>query len=142
MSNDPIAAFIGRHVQAWNRRDAVALCQSHAESGVLVSPMFGRVEGRDPICRTYASLFAAFPDWQLQYDAPIVDGPRVAILFSVTATHKGDFMGLAGSGKRCAFEGVSLFRLEPGPLIGEERRVYDFTGLLAQLGVLRLREAR
>ncbi len=139
MSNDQIAAFIGRHVEAWNRRDPLALCSSHAESGLLVSPMFGRVEGRDPICRTYASLFVAFPDWELQYEAPIVDGPQVAVLFSVTATHTGDFMGLVGSGKRCAFEGVSLFRLDPGPLIREERRVYDFTGLLAQLGVLRLR---
>ncbi len=142
MSNDQIAAFIGRHVEAWNRHDATALCANHAENGVIISPMFGRVEGREQICRTYAGLFTAFPDWNLRYEAPVMDGNRVAVAFSVTATHTGEFMGLAGSGKRCGFEGASLFQIASGPLIAEERRFYDFTGFLAQLGVLRLREAR
>jgi predicted ester cyclase len=62
--------------------------------------------------------------------------------FSITATHKGDLMGLAGTGRRYAFEGVSLFELGADVLIREERRVYDFTRLLTQLGVLRVRPAR
>jgi predicted ester cyclase len=70
-----------------------------------------------------------------------VDGNRVAIAFSVTATHQGEFMGLAGSGRRCAFEGVSLYQLDADLLLEEERRVYDFTGLLAQVGVVRIRPA-
>ncbi len=62
--------------------------------------------------------------------------------FSVVATHQGDFMGFQGTGRRCSFEGVSLFELSADGLIAAERRVYDFTGLLAQLGVLRVRPAR
>ena len=50
-------------------------------------------------------------------------------------------MGLEGTGRRCAFEGVSLFQLGPDLLIVKERRVYDFTGMLTQLGVLRVRPA-
>jgi predicted ester cyclase len=73
---------------------------------------------------------------------PIVNGNRVAVFFSVAATHEGDLMGIAGSGRRCAFEGVSLFQLGPDLLIEEERRVCDFTRLLIQLGVLRVRVAR
>ena len=139
MTNDQIAAFIGRHATAWNRRAPAALAQNHAKDGVIVSPMFGRVEGRAQIRSTYAALFAAFPDWEIRYDEPIVDGSRVAVFFSVGATHEGDFMGLAGGGRRCAFEGISLFHLGPDMLIAEERRVYDFTGLLTQLHVLRVR---
>jgi steroid delta-isomerase-like uncharacterized protein len=141
MTSDEITAFISRHAGAWNRRDAAALCANHAEDGVLASPMFGRVAGRARICGTYTALFAAFPDWEIRYDTPIVAGDRLAVLFSTTATHKGDFMGLAGTGKRCAFEGVSLFQLGPSLLIVEERRFYDFTGLLTQVGVLRVRPA-
>jgi len=137
-----IATFISRHADGWNRRDPAALSSNHAEGGVVVSPMFGRVEGRLQIRATYAALFAAFPDWEIRYDEPIVCGDRLAVLFSTAATHMGDFMGLSGSGRRCAFEGVSLFRLSPDLLIIEERRVYDFTGLLAQVGVLRLHPAR
>ena len=139
MTNDQIAAFIGRHATAWNRRAPAALSQNHAKDGVIVSPMFGRVEGRAQIRSTYAALFAAFPDWEIRYDEPIVDGSRLAVFFSVSATHEGDFMGLDGSGRRCAFEGISLFYLGTDMLIAEERRVYDFTGLLTQLHVLRVR---
>jgi steroid delta-isomerase-like uncharacterized protein len=142
MTSDEITAFISRHADAWNRRDAAALCANHAEDGVLASPMFGRVAGRARICGTYTALFAAFPDWEIRYDAPIVQGTRLAVSFSTAATHLGDFMGIAGTGKRCAFEGVSLFQLGPDLLIVEERRVYDFTGLLTQLGVLRVRPAK
>ncbi|HEX7485449.1 MAG TPA: ester cyclase [Vicinamibacterales bacterium] len=142
MSNDQITTFIDRHTNGWNRRDSAALCGDHAEGGVIVSPMFGRVEGRSQICGTYVALFGVFPDWQIRFDRPIVDGNRVAVSFSVTATQQGDFMGLEGTGKRCEFEGISLFELDAGLLILEERRFYDFTGLLTQLGVLRVRPPR
>jgi len=142
MTNDQIAAFIGRHTTAWNQRDPIVLSSGHTAGGVVLSPMFHRVEGRPQIRRTYSDLFAAFPDWELRYDEPIVAGNRVAVFFSVGATHQGDFMGIPGSGRRCVFEGVSLFLLSPDLLIEEERRVYDFTGLLVQLGVLRVRVVR
>jgi steroid delta-isomerase-like uncharacterized protein len=138
MTSDQTTAFIRRHTDAWNRRDPEALCLDHAEDGVVDSPMFGRVEGRTQICGTYAALFATFPDWELRYDEPIERGNRLAVFFSVTATHQGEFMGLAGTGRRCRFEGVSLFDLGPDFLIRDERRVYDWTGLLAQVGVLRV----
>ncbi len=146
MTHDDIASLIGdiaslisRHAAAWNQRDPAALSADHSRDGVVFSPMFHRVEGREAIRRTYSDLFAAFPDWQLRYDEPFVSGSRVAVFFSVTATHDGDFMGVPGSGRHCAFEGVSLFQLDKDRLIAEERRVYDFTGLLVQLGVLRVR---
>ncbi len=141
MTNDEIAAFIGRHAEGWNHRDPMVLSRGHSEDGVVISPMFGRVEGRAQIRGTYAALFAAFPDWELQYDTPIVQGNRLAVSFNATATHRGEFMGLEGSGRRCAFEGISLFQLGPDLLIAKERRVYDFTGMLTQLGVLRVRPA-
>jgi steroid delta-isomerase-like uncharacterized protein len=141
VANDQLAAFIDRHTAAWNRHDATALCNNHSERGVVVSPMFARIEGRAQICASYAALFAAFPDWQLRFGVPIREGARIAIPFSVTATHRGEFMGLPGTGRRCEFEGVSLYEIDDDLLIREERRVYDFTGLLTRLGVLKVKPA-
>ncbi|MFB3855209.1 MAG: ester cyclase [Vicinamibacterales bacterium] len=135
------SGLIERHGGRWNVRDASGLARDHSIDGVVFSPMFGRVHGREGIRATYEALFAAFPDWQLRYDPPIVDGNRLAAPFSVSATHLGEFMGLAGSGRRCSFEGVSLFVVDSDQLIAEEKRVYDFTGLLTQVGVLRIRPA-
>ncbi len=141
MTQEQVAAFMRRHVDAWNRRDPDLLCANHAPDGVVLSPMFHKMEGRAQICRTYAELFSAFPDWEMRYEDPFVNEGRVAVFFSVVATHKGDFMGVRGTGRRCSFEGVSLFDLDANLLIAHERRVYDFTGLLVQLGVLRVRVA-
>jgi predicted ester cyclase len=135
MADELIAEVMDRHLDGWNRRDAQALCHDHAEDGVIVSPMFARVQGRPQICGSYAALFTSFPDWQIRFEPPIVSGLRLAVYFSVAATHQGEFRGLAGTGRRCTFEGVSLLELGADLLIREERRFYDFTGLLMQLGV-------
>ncbi len=86
--------FIDRHTAAWNRRDVEALTADHSENGIILSPMFARVEGRPQILASYTALFSAFPDWQLGYEDAICEGNRVAMPFSVKATHKGEFMGL------------------------------------------------
>jgi len=139
MTREEISTFIDRHAAGWNLRDPDVLAASHAEDGVVFSPMFHRVEGRSRIRRTYEELFATFPDWELRYADPIVDANRVAVFFSVAATHQGEFLGVPGTGRRCSFEGVSLFQLREDLFIREERRVYDFTGLLTRLNVLRVR---
>jgi steroid delta-isomerase-like uncharacterized protein len=141
MTSDEIRAFIERHAGGWNRHDIETLCGHHADDGVVLSPMFPHRSGRAQICESYAALFKAFPDWNLEFGPPIIDVPRVAVPFSVSATHRGEFMGYAGTGKRCEIEGVSLFEMDDQLHIKEERRVYDFTGLLTQLGVLRVRPA-
>jgi steroid delta-isomerase-like uncharacterized protein len=141
MPRDQLVAFIDRHTAAWNRHDPAALAANHAEDGVILSPMFARVEGRPQILASYLALFNVFPDWQLRYFDPTCEANRVAVSFAVSATHKGEFMGLPGTGRRCEFEGVSLFELDDRLLIREERRVYDFTGLLTRLGVLKVKPA-
>ena len=77
-----------------------------------------------------------FPDWDFTSQEILVDGDRVAEHFSATATHEGEFMGLAGTQRQAKIEGVRLYRMRDG-LIQRERRVYDFSALLIQIGVLR-----
>jgi len=141
MTRDEVHLFFGRRQQAWTARDPDALTRTHAEDGTVVSPMFGMVQGRPRIAETYRALFDAFRDWEYVADELIVDGDRVAEAFTVRATHSGDFMGIAGTGRRFEVQGVLLFVMRDG-LIGSERRVYDFTGLLIQIGVLRGRPAQ
>ena len=50
-------------------------------------------------------------------------------------------MGLAATHRRCQIEGVRLYEMKDG-LIQSERRLYDFTGLLIQVGVLKSRPAQ
>jgi steroid delta-isomerase-like uncharacterized protein len=133
--------FFARHQQHWDVRDAEALANSHAENGRVVSPIFRTVEGRPAILRSYQSLFQIFPDWKYRGERILVDGSQIAQTFTVTATHVGDFMGFAGTGRRTEFSGVRLFEMRDD-LIVYEQRYYDFTGLLIQLGILHSKPAK
>jgi steroid delta-isomerase-like uncharacterized protein len=141
MTYGEITQFFRTQQDAWSARDAEALSRGHAENGTVVSPIFRTVVGRGPILESYRSLFSIFPDWKLEPDALLIDGQRAAQPFSVAATHVGDFMGIPGSGKKCEIQGVRIFEMGDG-LIAYERRVYDFTGLLIQLGILRGKPVR
>jgi steroid delta-isomerase-like uncharacterized protein len=141
MTNDEIRAFFAAQAHHWHGRDAEALAAGHTPDGTIVSPIFRTVKGEREIAASYRALFDIFPDWDLRAEDLLIDGTRVAEPFSVTATHEGEFMGLPGTGRRFSIQGVRMFEMRDGR-IAHERRYYDFTGLLIQLGVLRSKPAR
>ncbi len=141
MTREDIQAFFVERRQAWTARDSEGLAVGHALQGTIESPMFGSRQGRAAIAESYRSLFATFPDWDFEGEALVIDGDRVAQPFSASATHVGTFMGLPGSNRRFKIQGVRLFTMADG-LVQHERRMYDFTGLLIQVGVLRGKPAK
>jgi steroid delta-isomerase-like uncharacterized protein len=131
-----IQSLLSDRIEAWKRRDPAALASVYAENAVVTSPMFPRAEGRAAIERSFESLFRVFPDWDIELEEPCISGQRVMQPCRVRATQRGEFMGLPGTGRRMEFECVLILEFE-GNLIVRERRIYDFTGVLIQLGVLR-----
>ena len=136
MTHDEILAFFEKQVVDWRNRDAEALAAGHAPDGVIESPIFRTVVGARNIGVSYTTLFDIFPDWELLQTEILVDGNKAAQTFTVTATHQGEFMGLPGTGKRFTIQGVRVLTMRDG-LIAHEKRYYDFTGLLIQIGVLK-----
>ena len=141
MTRQEILSFFADRHARWNAHDAEALAADHAPEGSVQSPMHGTRRGRHAIAGSYRALFDAFPDWQFTSDDLIIDGDRVAQAFSAEATHVGDFMGLAGTNRRFRIQGVRIYDMAGG-LIQSERRLYDFTSLLIQIGVLRSKPAK
>jgi steroid delta-isomerase-like uncharacterized protein len=141
MTREDAVRFFSLQQDEWNARDAEALARRHAPDGTLVSPIYRTVHGTDAILKSYQSLFTTFPDWRYVGQQLLVDGDHVAQQFMVHATHSGEFMGLPGSGRKFDIHGVRMFEMRDG-LIAYERRYYDFTGLLMQLGILRGKPAR
>ena len=140
MTREEIVSLLDRRFAALNARDVAALMTTHADDGVLDSPLGGRAAGPDAIRRVYDAWLASFPDAQFDPEPPIVDADRVAQVVTVTGTDQGGFMGFPPTGKRFAMPMVFLFTMRDGK-IQHERRVYDFTGLMIQLGVLKAKPA-
>lgn len=140
MTHEQIREFFAVQEQHWRDRNAAGLAEGHTADGTIISPIFRTVTGAREIAASYRALFEIFPDWDFRSEQLLIDGASVAEPFSATATHRGEFMGLAGTGKRFTIQGVRLFVMRDGR-IAHERRYYDFTGLLIQVGVLRSKPA-
>ena len=141
MTQQHIQAFFEDRAAAWRARDATALAAGHAVDGRVSSPMWRERLGRDAILESYRQLFETFPDWEFNGLQLLIDGERVAQPFSASATLEGEFMGLPPTHRRCQIEGVRLYEMKDG-LIQSERRLYDFTGMLIQVGVLKSKPAQ
>lgn len=136
MTRAEIIALMERRTAAWAARDAAALGATHAENGVVVSPTGGVLEGRAQIERVYQLWLTAFPDIVWRPGDLLIDGDRIVQIATLTGTHAGDFFGMAATGRRVHVEVALLLSARDG-LVTEERRIYDFTGLLIQVGVLK-----
>lgn len=128
--------LLDRRTAAWNHRDPAALAAQYSDHAVVTSPMFPRAEGRDAIEQSFATLFRVFPEWEITFEDACVNANRAMQLGTVRATQRGEFMGIPGSGRKVTFDCVIILDFEDG-LIVRDRRIYDFTGMLMQLGVLR-----
>jgi steroid delta-isomerase-like uncharacterized protein len=128
--------LFARRAGAWAERDPKALAATYADDGAINSPMFPHADGREAIEESFEKLFRVFPDWEITLEDPCISGNRAMQLCKVKATQRGEFMGIPGTGRRLEFDGVLIYDLSDG-LIRRERRIYDFTGVLIQLGVLR-----
>ena len=136
MTRDDIVALVNRRNAGWAARDATALASTHAEDGTVASPTAGVLEGRDEIGSVYRAWFSAFPDIVFHQEELLIDGERVVQIARLNATHSGDFFGLSATGRQIEVLVALLMRVADG-YVRDERRIYDFTGLLVQVGVLK-----
>ena len=103
--------------------------------------MYGSLTGRAAIEEAYRAFFRSFPDARQDLESIVIEPPRMVMFSTITATHMNEFFGLPGTNRRIDFRGVRLLEID-GDLITHERRVYDFTGVLVQVGVLRAKPAK
>ena len=137
MTRDEIAALFARRHEAFNEHEAAALAEDFSDDATVESPLAGGLAtGREAIERLYVTLFAAFTDVKLEQEALLVDGDDVSFLGRMTGTDNGGFMGMAPTHRKVKFRVALFYTLRNGQII-RERRVYDFTGVLIQVGLLK-----
>ena len=140
MTREEITAVLASWRDALDRRDATVLAGLHAEDSVMESVMAGTVTGRAAIAEVYRAWFQAFPDMIHTSDEPIIDGDRVAQVHTVAGTDLGGFLGTPPTGRPFRLPMVFLFTIRNGEIV-HGRTIYDFTGLLVQIGVLKAKPA-
>jgi steroid delta-isomerase-like uncharacterized protein len=142
MTRAELQAVVERHTATWQRRDPVALAEYHSLEGIAESPMYATLRGRKAIEGAYRAFFTSFPDATHVVESMIIDPPNVATFSTINATHVNEFFGLPGTNRHIEIRHARLIRIDESGLIAHERRIYDFTGLLVQIGVLRAKPAK
>ena len=138
MATEEFRTFVQRHIEHMGTHDAALMAADHSETGVVESPSTGTHQGRREIEHTYKRWNTAFPDLEFMVETMVVEENQVALFFRLVGTHQGDFLGLPATGKRIEFRGVFLQEWAQNQIV-HERRIYDFSGLLIKLGILRVK---
>jgi steroid delta-isomerase-like uncharacterized protein len=141
MSRDEILALLARRRAAIAARDVRALASLYTEDAEVISPFAGgAVTGREAVTKVHEAWFKAVPDVEFTDDPPIIDGDRVSHMSTGRGTDVGGFLGHPPSGKPFVLQIVLFYTMRDG-YIAREHRVYDFTGLLVQIGALKAKPA-
>jgi len=136
MTRDEAVALLTLREDAFRRADASGLAATYTVNAVMLSPMFGTVTGREAIEASHRKLFTVFKDMVIKTDPLIFEADRGAQSWVGHATHTSEIFGVPASGRPFEIRGAFVFEFRDG-LIAHERRLYDFTGLLLQLGILK-----
>ena len=141
MTRNEILGLLDRRADAWRRLDIDALAADYADDAVVDSPLAGGVtQGREQITQVFRTYFAAFPNLQMHEDEVLVDGHRAAVMATFSGTDSGGFMGMPPTGRTVTIPLVFLYEFKDGKIV-RDRRVYDFTGTLIQVGTLKAKPA-
>ncbi len=77
----------------------------------------------------------AFPDLRLTIEDLFADGETVVARWSCRGAHKGEFNGIAPTGKQFVISGVTIARFANGKIV-EGYVNWDALGLMQQLGAV------
>jgi len=90
------------------------------------------VSGTDGPVNLVQLVLRAIPDIHYEIEQIVAKDDRVAVQLRGTGTHRGEFLGVAGTGKRIEWNGINIYRFEDGKVI-ETWQLLDVWGLMRQM---------
>ena len=73
--------------------------------------------GRDALKQMLGMYINAFPDLQVEPLTLMTEGNLIALRVRVQGTHKGEFMGIAPTGKRIDIQEMHMGRVRDGKIV-------------------------
>ena len=129
MSADENVAAVRDFIdRAWNAGEP-AVFEEH------LAPDFMRPGGREAFKAMILGYRSAFPDLALEVHDIFGVDDRVVTRFTIRGTHRGDFRGIAPTGRQVAFGGIAVDVMRDGIRVDGWAQL-DNLGLLAQLGAV------
>jgi len=135
MSAEENKALIRRYIEELDKGNTAIVDQLVAANCVVHYPGGLDVRGPEALKEHAAKFYTAFPDFLHTIEDIVAEEDKVVARFTNRGTHKGEFMGIAPTGKQVTFTAIGISRITEGKLV-EAWVDYDALGLLQQLGAV------
>jgi steroid delta-isomerase-like uncharacterized protein len=130
-------AIAARFYEVYNEGNIGLIDEIFSPDFVGRDPNDPSQERRGPggVKRTVAAFREAFPDLVGTLEDQTAEGEKVVNRYTGRGTHRGEFLGVAPTGREVELSGVTIFRLKEGKIV-EGWDFYDGLGVLRQLGAM------
>jgi len=131
-TREEVEGVVRTFVEHSNRQDVEACVALYDPECELQDPLFADPvkADRDTIREALEYFWTAFPDATFSVHDMIVDGDKVAVEWTLSATHAGEYLDVQPSGKRFQVRNAALFRVANGRFV-RDFSLFDATGLKA-----------
>ena len=106
-----------------------------ADDYVEHEPIPGYALNKKGLKDYFKMMFIAFPDFKANIDFMIEEKNKVVIYLTYTGTHKGDYMGVKGSGAKISFKAIDIIQVIDGKMV-EHWGVLDTLTMMDQLKMI------
>ena len=122
--------------KVWNEGRAELIDELRSAETVTTGLADGKKpsHGQEPFKRFYMNLREAFPDLHVTVHDVLAEGDKVAVRFTVEATHSGPALGSPTKNK-VHLDCMTLARIANGKIV-ESWNSLDQLGILKQIGAL------
>ena len=124
--------IVREHLDAENRQDAEGTVKTFHTARYEVFPGSAIADGSAAVHELLSGIFAAFPDFHVEATSMYHSDDAVIIEVEMSGTHKGQFAGLAPTGRKMKVPLVAICVFEADRMICE-KVYYDMTTLMQQL---------
>lgn len=129
-------ALLRRFVEEMVNQGNMAVASELVASDFIeLDPFPGQAPGRAGLIESIERLRRAFPDLIWRIEEMVAEGEKVASLHFWSGTHRGEFLGIAPTGKQVRMSCTIFDTYENGQL-KKSRLVMNVLSLLQQLGAI------
>ena len=133
MTAETNTLIIERFTREFLTTGDAALAEEFLSPDIVLHFAGQQQRGRDRYLAVVAANADTFEDLVWTVEEMVADGDAVAVRYTMTGTHRGEFAGVPPTGKAVVAQSMAFYRLADGRIV-EERAQLDMLGILQQLG--------
>jgi len=122
--------------EVWNKRRLELVDEIFSPSHALHDPnLTGSGVGPEAYRRQVTRFISAFPDLRFIIEDFFGENEKLAVVWTISGTHKGEFMGIPATDKKVSIDGITIIHTVNAKIM-DSYVSWDVWGLMHQLGVV------